>query len=156
MVLVAVVSAVGCLMVVAVVGIIAAIAIPNLLNAIDRGKQKRTMADIRSIGTAVEAFAVENNYYPPDIQEPTPVVGDTDFNLEKWISPLYIRRTIAVDGWGHPFLYQSDLEGSEYRLMSYGKDGIPSAGSSGRTQDFDCDIIYEVGAFVAWPEGIQT
>ena len=35
------------LIVVAIIGIIAAIAIPNLLNAIDRGKQKRTMADLR-------------------------------------------------------------------------------------------------------------
>src|SRR5262245_11838977 len=35
------------LIVVAIIGIIAAIAIPNLLNAIDRGKQKRTMADMR-------------------------------------------------------------------------------------------------------------
>ncbi|PYT07794.1 MAG: hypothetical protein DMF49_07090 [Acidobacteria bacterium] len=46
------------LIVVAIIGIIAAIAIPNLLNAIDRGKQKRTMADIRSVGTAVEEYAV--------------------------------------------------------------------------------------------------
>ena len=52
------------LIVVAIIGIIAAIAIPNLLNAIDRGKQKRTMADMRSIGTAMESFAVDNNVYP--------------------------------------------------------------------------------------------
>jgi prepilin-type N-terminal cleavage/methylation domain-containing protein len=32
------------LIVVAIIGIIAAIAIPNLLNAINRGRQKRTMA----------------------------------------------------------------------------------------------------------------
>ncbi|MCJ7753957.1 MAG: prepilin-type N-terminal cleavage/methylation domain-containing protein, partial [Thermoanaerobaculales bacterium] len=31
------------LIVVAIIGIIAAIAIPNLLNAINRGRQKRTM-----------------------------------------------------------------------------------------------------------------
>ena len=36
------------LIVVAIIGIIAAVAIPNLLNAVDRGKQKRTMADLRS------------------------------------------------------------------------------------------------------------
>src|SRR5258706_1489699 len=52
------------LIVVAIIGIIAAIAIPNLLNAIDRGKQKRTMADMRSVGTAVESYAVDNNVYP--------------------------------------------------------------------------------------------
>ena len=53
------------LIVVAIIGIIAAIAIPNLLNAIQRGKQKRTMADMRAVGTAVEAYAVDNNLYPP-------------------------------------------------------------------------------------------
>ena len=53
------------LIVVAIIGIIAAIAIPNLLNAIDRGKQKRTMADMRSIGTACEEYSIDsNNFYP--------------------------------------------------------------------------------------------
>ena len=54
-VIVAIVCA-GALGLVGVMGIIAAIAIPNLLNAIDRGKQKRTMADLRSVGIAVEAY----------------------------------------------------------------------------------------------------
>ena len=43
------------LIVVAIIGIIAAIAIPNLLNAIDRGKQKRTMA-LRRFGIAMAAM----------------------------------------------------------------------------------------------------
>ena len=36
------------------IGIIAAIAIPNLLNAIDRGKQKRTMADMKALAVALD------------------------------------------------------------------------------------------------------
>src|SRR5215510_5849173 len=52
------------LIVVAIIGIIAAIAIPNLLNAIDRSKQKRTMADMRSIGTACEEYSIDNQFYP--------------------------------------------------------------------------------------------
>src|SRR5512132_3586640 len=51
------------LIVIAIIGILAAIAIPNLLNAVQRGKQKRTMADMRSLATAVEAYAVDNNNY---------------------------------------------------------------------------------------------
>src|SRR3989442_13861767 len=52
------------LIVVAILGIIAAIAIPNLLNALDKGKQKRTMSDMRTICTAIEAYATDNSLYP--------------------------------------------------------------------------------------------
>ncbi len=52
------------LIVVAIIGIIAAIAIPNLLNAINRGRQKRSMADMRTIGTSIEAYAVDMAFYP--------------------------------------------------------------------------------------------
>src|ERR1017187_7289029 len=52
------------LIVVAIIGIIVAIAIPNLLNAIQRAKQKRTMGDMRSAGTAADAYAVDFNHYP--------------------------------------------------------------------------------------------
>jgi len=41
------------LIVVAIIGLISAIAIPNLMNAVDKGKQKRTMADMRTIGSAI-------------------------------------------------------------------------------------------------------
>ena len=52
------------LIVVAIIGIIAAIAVPNLIKAVDRSKQKRTMADIRALGNAVEQYAIDINYYP--------------------------------------------------------------------------------------------
>lgn len=40
------------LIVVAIIGIIAAILIPNLLDALQKAKQKATVADVRNIGTA--------------------------------------------------------------------------------------------------------
>ena len=52
------------LIVIAIIGILAAIAIPNLLNAVQRGKQKRTMSDMRALATAIEAYAVDNNQFP--------------------------------------------------------------------------------------------
>ena len=140
------------LIVVAIIGIIAAIAIPNLLNAIDRGKQKRTMADIRSIGTAVEAYAVDVNFYP---RETTFNPVSTD--LAAHIEPTFIRDAPDTDGWGGEIRYQADTNGTEYSVRSYAKDRAKSTtNNSGKTTDFDCDIIYMVGGFVAWPEGIQT
>ena len=79
------------LIVVAIIGIIAAIAIPNLLNAIDRGKQKRTMADIRSIGTAVEAYAVDVNFYPRNL-----TFGPVPTTVAAHIEPTFIRQKKAV------------------------------------------------------------
>ena len=72
------------LIVVAIIGIIAAIAIPNLLNAIQRGKQKRTMADMRSIATAVEAFSVDNNRYPSG--------GSPLSAIRSSVEPRYIKK----------------------------------------------------------------
>ncbi|HEX9163033.1 MAG TPA: prepilin-type N-terminal cleavage/methylation domain-containing protein, partial [Thermoanaerobaculia bacterium] len=51
------------LIVVAIIGILAAIAIPNLLTAMQRAKQKRSMADMRTIATAWEARATDTNKY---------------------------------------------------------------------------------------------
>src|SRR5437762_3107360 len=51
------------LVVCAIIGIIASIAIPNLLVAIQRSKQRRTMVDMRSIATAWEARNSEAGRY---------------------------------------------------------------------------------------------
>lgn len=54
------------LIVVAIIAILAAIAVPNFLEAQVRSKVSRTKADIRSLATAIEAYAVDNNTYPID------------------------------------------------------------------------------------------
>ena len=136
------------LIVVAIIGIIAAIAIPNLLNAIDRGKQKRTMADIRSMGTAVESYAVDNNFYP----KVTTYAAVTPF-----IQPIYIKTAPTSDGWSKVWEYQGDTtNGVDYTLISRGKDGIASAITGGQTPDFNCDILFANGQFFQWPQGTQT
>ncbi len=85
------------LIVVAIIGIIAAIAIPNLLNAINRARQKRSMSDMRTIGTAIEAYAVDWSFYP------TVAEGVVDPTLSVIISPVYVKKTPAADGWRYPF-----------------------------------------------------
>ena len=137
------------LIVVAIIGIIAAIAIPNLLNAIDRGKQKRTMADMRSVGTACEEYSIDNNFYP--IQTTQAVITGISTSLE----PTYIKLTPTVDGWNRDLQYGSLTGGLAYTIRSLGKDGTKN-GQAGPTNDFDCDIIFQDGQFTSWPQGVQT
>jgi general secretion pathway protein G len=54
------------LIVVAIIGILAAIAIPNFLMAQTRAKVAAAKADMASITTALEAYAVDYNDYPPN------------------------------------------------------------------------------------------
>lgn len=137
------------LIVVAIIGIIAAIAIPNLLNAIDRSKQKRTMADIRSVGTACEEYSIDNNFYPVQTTQ-----GDVSA-VESVLSPTYIKVVPTADGWNWNIQYGSDTAGGGYTIRSLAKDGIKN-GAAGQTTDFNCDIVLQVGQFIAYPSGIQT
>jgi prepilin-type N-terminal cleavage/methylation domain-containing protein len=53
------------LIVVAIIAILAAIAVPNFLEAQTRSKISRAKADLRSLGTAMEAYCVDYNVFPP-------------------------------------------------------------------------------------------
>ena len=143
------------LIVVAIIGIIAAIAIPNLLNAIDRGKQKRSMADMRSIGTAVESYSVDVNFYPIQTSMATiSSIGASTMGIE----PIYIKLSPTKDGWGGLYYYGGDAAGAgtDYTIATYAKDKKASSSSKGATASFDCDIIFMDGGFTAYPEGVQT
>ena len=137
------------LIVVAIIGIIAAIAIPNLLNAINRGRQKRTMADMRSIATAVESYAVDQNFYPKSIS--------TADQLTTYITATYIKRVPSNDGWNNAMTFNTDTEGRHYTIISYARDNEFSSTFIGKaTGNFDCDIWYQDGSFTQWPEGVQV
>jgi type II secretion system protein G len=141
------------LIVVAIIGIIAAIAIPNLLNAINRGRQKRTMGDIRTLATAVEAYTVDFGFYPK--------VGDGNVTtLKDYLTPTFLRKLPDKDGWNNPILWNGTTNGKTYTFWSAAKDG-PSTGTAtvvhiGPMTDFNADIVYSQGVFVQWPEGMQT
>jgi len=155
------------LIVIAIIGILAAIAIPNLLNALQRGRQKRTMADIRTLATAIESYNIDQSVYPSAVAlscpgpqvlpDATPApVGSDSWTL---LRPTYIAQPPTVDGWRHPLLYSIDNTLYAYALVSPGRDGILDGGSwnpiCGTTSDFNSDIIYANGTFIQYPEGMQ-
>ena len=146
------------LIVIAIIGILAAIAIPNLLNAVQRGKQKRTMSDMRALATAIEAYAVDNNVYPTAACTGGLVTsGDAQVDISSWalLSPTYIATPPRVDGWGRFLYYGTANAGSGYLLRSAGRDATTAALVCGTTTDFNDDIAYSNGVFIQWPEGTQ-
>jgi type II secretion system protein G len=132
------------LITVAVIGIIAAIAIPNVLNAMHRGKQKRTMADVRAIATAVEAYNVDNAAYP----------SATDATVLMSNVRHFLNTPITADGWGRAL--QVDSAPVRYTVGSGGRDGGTLNVIGGPTSSLDDAIIYSNGRFLQWPQGAQT
>ena len=146
------------LIVVAIIGILAAIAIPNLLTAMQRSKQKRTMADIRSIATAWEARATDVNSYAAAGINYASGYGDWDTVLKSQLESTYIKQLPTKDGWENAYRFRVATDGSSYVIVSGGKDQSfeGTTVADGGKQDFDCDIVYSNGSFTAYPEGIQT
>ena len=154
--IIAVVVVVG-IIAIAIVGILAAIAIPNLLTAMQHSKQARTMADLRTLATALEAYATDNNKYPD--------VTSVD-DLAATLVPKYIKVVPTRDGWGHVIRYECVKERSvctHYIIASGGKDGqfehddliAYRSAPPGPVTNFDCDIVFADGAFLEYPQRFQ-
>lgn len=145
----------GGLVLVAILGILAAIAIPNFLTAMQRARQKRTMAEIRAVASAVEAYAQEENRFPE-----VPMS-----ELSSVLVPKYAQRLPTHDGWGMELRYECWPSGvcSNYAISSAGADRAFEHGSAmeygtdeTKTTDFNDDILFSNGSFVQFPEGVQN
>lgn len=143
------------LIVIAIIGIVAAIAIPNLLSALQKGKLKATMGDIRSVGVAVESYITDNSMAPG--AGVLTLVGD----LNPYLSPFHCKILPQKDGWNESFRYQSGIAGSReaYSIISYGKnrqsDGINVANNGfviDAMADFNNDLCYSNGFFTYAPK----
>ena len=132
------------LIVVAIIGLIAAIAIPNLLNAVDKSKQKRTMSDLRSVSTAIESYSVDNASFPTATTFPA---------LKAVVDPTFFDVMPLADGWANAF--QADSGFSSYTVYSQGKDGTGTNCASATTSLFIEEICVVNGRFVRYPDGPQ-
>ena len=162
------------LIVVAIIGILAAVAIPNLLTAIQRSKQKRTMSDMRTIAVAWEARATDLNRYNSAGAITAITRCSNTLNpgsLSSAVTPTYIKLMPEHDGWGNVLKFYADQPWNDpkaaanYIVWSAAKNG-DSAGSSGwdatasspggATTNFNDDILFGNGTFIQYPEGVQT
>ena len=143
------------LIVIAIIGIVAAIAIPNLLIALQKGKQKATMGDLKTLGGAIESYITDWSFAP---QVAAGVI--TPLNVG-WFSPFYIKILPTQDGWGTLFQYDREaltngVGGDLYSIYSFGRDkvtGVPTVQQYdvASLADFNWDIYYSNGVFSVGP-----
>jgi len=87
------------LIVVAIIGILAALFIPQILNAIQKSKQKGTMKDINSLATALTDYISDHGTAPGGVAGAVVAGGP----LYSAISGFYLKVLPQNDLWGTPF-----------------------------------------------------
>ena len=154
------------LIVVAIIGIIAALLIPNFLDALQKAKQKRTVADMRNTGTAMFSWLTDQLGAAAAGAAVTQVVL-TDYKsvtrtvVQDSLVPQYLQSVPEKDGWKHDYVYYlktgtSVLDRTVMAIFSSGRNSNAVAANyvvgPFDPTDYDQDIFWADGFFVRWPE----
>ena len=145
------------LIIVAIIGILSGIAVVLYGVALNRARQKRTAADMRTIATAWEERAADtSSYLISGYTFPTEAIAFTELNAE--LIPTYARQIPEFDGWGHRFEFAAGPEKSEWAIRSRGRDGLVDGDEyePGLTDSPDCDMVFANGTFLRYPGVVQN
>ncbi len=111
------------LLVLVILGILAAIVVPKFSGRTEQARVTAAQSQIATFGTALDAFEVDNGYYPKGknglfdlVQQPS--------DAQSWRGP-YLKSEIPADPWGNAYIYECPGKNnpSSYDLMSLGPDG---------------------------------
>ena len=150
------------LIVVAIIGIIAALLIPNFLDALQKAKQKRTVADIRNMGTAMFSWLTDQvgASAAGATVNMSSYTSITRGNLTSALVSQYIQDIPSADGWKGSYYYFLDTANPLARtVMAIGSGGRNKSAVTGSytvgsfdPTDYDQDIVWADGFFVRWPQ----
>lgn len=166
------------LIVVAIIGIIAAILIPNLIDALQKAKQKRAVADMRNVGGAWftwltdQLSAASAGQTVASFDWADFAGGDIAYDalLNTYLftaDTTYIQSVPEFDPWGNSYQYtwagiDAVVQDSDHLM------GIRSPGNDGEfegtdypvhsfiSSQYELDIVWADGFFISWPEGARV
>jgi len=110
------------LLVLVILGILAAIVVPKFAGRTEQARLTAAQTQISSFGTALDAFEVDNGYYPKgkaglmDLVQPPR-------DAQNWKGP-YLKE-VPKDPWNSEYIYEfpGRRNGNSYDLSSAGPDG---------------------------------
>ena len=142
----------------------ASCAVDELRTALQRSRQKRTMADMRQIATALEARATDVKSLtmgPVRNVPPGTLHRVAHEDVERALIPTYTRKIPRLDGWGEPIRvyvgnYDEKGRARDYLVRTFGSDrrADTSRYTHTKTSRFSQDVVFTNGNFLQYPEGI--
>jgi general secretion pathway protein G len=124
------------LVVITVIAILAGLVAPMVFRNVGDAKVSAAKAQIELFALALDAYRLDNDYYPATAQGLDALRGQPlgDPPARNWRGP-YLRKSIPLDPWGRPYVYTSPgvVNHDSYDLLSLGRDGQP--GGTGEDAD---------------------
>ena len=125
------------MVVVIILGLLAGLVLPRILGQEEKAKFEATKVQIRSIEGALDAYKLDNSFYPTTDQGLDALIKKPESGRipNQWREGGYLKPArIPKDPWGKDYVYLSPgSEGREYDIVSYGADGEP--GGEGNNAD---------------------
>ena len=110
------------LLVLLILATLAAIVIPKFTGRSEQAKVTSAQTQINIFETALDAFEIDNTFYPKGSEGLTALVEETR-DAKNWRGP-YLKQDIPNDPWGNPYIYECpgrhNLKG--YDVSSMGPD----------------------------------
>src|SRR2546429_4545030 len=111
------------LLVLVILGILAAIVVPKFSGRTEQARMTAAQSQISTFNTALDAFEVDNGYYPKGRNGLVDLVQPPR-DSQNWRGP-YLKSAIPNDPWGRPYIYEcpGKQNPSSYDLSSMGPNG---------------------------------
>jgi general secretion pathway protein G len=111
------------LLVLVILATLAAIVVPKFSGRTEQARITATHTQISNFETALDAFEVDNGYYPKT-NEGLQLLIEAPKDAKNWRGP-YLKQGIPLDPWQNAYIYECPGKHNEsgYDLLSVGPDG---------------------------------
>jgi general secretion pathway protein G len=120
------------LVVLAIISMVAALAAPQVLKYLGRAKTEVAKAQISSIATALELYALDNGGFPAQ-QTGLVALVQSPQNAPNWRGPYLKKADGLIDPWGRPYEYRFPGVKAQVEVFTLGRDNV--LGGTGEDQD---------------------
>ena len=120
------------LVVLGIIALLATVAGPPVLRYLGKARTETARAQISSIATALELYALDNSVFP-STQVGLAALVQPPAGSTRWAGPYLKNPGGLIDPWGRPYQYRFPGRNNQPEVFTLGRDNAP--GGTGEDQD---------------------
>ncbi len=122
------------LVVLVILGLLAGLAVPQVLQYLDKARTDTARLNVENIGAALDLYRLDVGRYPNQ-EEGLIVLWQRPPDGQAWNGPYVRKREMLLDPWKRLYLYRFPGQHGRYDLYSLGADNAEGG------EDEDQDIV---------------